>query len=73
MHITIGFRHTGGQVSLDTDMSSQDLYAAVEQAQTSTLPLHLTGTDGKVVIVPADSLGYVVCNSPEERRVGFGF
>lgn len=73
MEISIGIRNVQRELSLDVDLTAEDITAKVTEALSSGTPLSITDTDGKVVIVPSAAIGYVQLDEAKTRRVGFGF
>ncbi|MCF2707369.1 DUF3107 domain-containing protein [Arcanobacterium haemolyticum] len=73
MDINIGVRNVGRELTINVESTAEDIYSAVESAMESRKPLHLTDSQGRAVIVPADALGYVEIAAQQNRRVGFGF
>ncbi|MHA3703160.1 DUF3107 domain-containing protein [Jatrophihabitans sp. YIM 134969] len=73
MEVKIGVLHTPRELSVDTEMSVEDVEAAVEAAVSSTKPssLVVTDTKGRKVIVPANLVAYVEIAPADVRRVGF--
>jgi hypothetical protein len=73
VEVKIGVLHTPRELSVDTDMSVEDVEAAVEAAVSSAKPssLVVTDTKGKKVIVPANLVAYVEIAPADVRRVGF--
>ncbi len=72
MEINIGVRNVARELSLEIDMSSEDLDAAVSAALESSTPLRLADSSGRSVIIPSEAIGYVEVASVQPRRVGFG-
>lgn len=73
VHITIGIRGITSPVSLDVDLTEENIRSTVEHSVQQEMPLELTSTDGEHLIIPARSLGFVKIDKEEQRRVGFGF
>ena len=71
VEITIGVQHVARELVLETDRTSEQVAADVKKALTSGVPLEITDTRGRRVVVPAASLGYVEIGGDEARRVGF--
>ena len=72
MEVTIGVQNQPRELSLETDLSADDIAQKVAAAIEAAGLLELTDTRGRRVIVPAASIGYVELGSEETRRVGFG-
>ena len=73
MHITIGIRGIASPLTIETDLTEENIRSAVQHAAQQETPLELTSTDGEHLIIPARSLGFVKIDKEEQRRVGFGF
>ncbi|AHU89275.1 DUF3107 domain-containing protein [Trueperella pyogenes] len=73
MEISIGIRHVARELTVDVDLTREEIAAKVEQALANGTVLTFTAKDGNLVVVPSDALGYVQCKDSEIRRVGFGF
>lgn len=73
MEVKIGVLHTPRELSVDTDMSGEEVEAAVEAAVSASKPssLVVTDTKGRKVIVPANLVAYVEIAPADIRRVGF--
>ena len=73
MEVTIGIKGAPRELKLDTDLSPDDVAAAVRActADPTTL-LELTDTKGRRLMVAADKLAYVEIGEQESRKVGFG-
>lgn len=72
MQVNIGIRDTSREISLDVDATGEDIYALVAAFHESHQPLKLVDKEGKLAIVPFESLAYVEVAAAENRRVGFG-
>ncbi|MFT3945082.1 MAG: DUF3107 domain-containing protein [Ancrocorticia sp.] len=72
MEINIGVRNVARELNLDIDLTAEELDKAVKNALGLGLPLELSDSSGRSVIVPADAIGYVEVASVQPRRVGFG-
>lgn len=73
MDITIGIRDVASAVSLDVDLSAEELTTKVSEALNSGSPLVIESKEHETVIVPANALGYVRLDGSPKSRVGFGF
>lgn len=71
MHITIGVRDIARELSLDVDLSQEQLFAAVNEALENGTPLTLDDTKGQRVLIPSAVIGFVTVSPEEQRRVGF--
>lgn len=72
MEIKIGVQHSPREVSLDSDLSPEDVQAAVSKAIDNGSVLTLTDDRGRTVVVPGTKIAYVEIGAPASRRVGFG-
>lgn len=73
MEISIGIRNVQRELTLDVDLTSEEVSEKVSAALENNTVLSLTDTEGKVVFVPSEAIGYVQVNEAQTRRVGFGF
>ncbi|MDO4887348.1 MAG: DUF3107 domain-containing protein [Actinomycetaceae bacterium] len=73
MKIMIGIQNVDRELEIDVPLDAKAIQSAVAAALSSNIPLTFTDSDGKTVIVPASSLGYVTTANADSRRVGFGF
>ncbi|AKU65253.1 hypothetical protein ADJ76_05400 [Schaalia meyeri] len=71
MEIFIGIRGGARQLSLDVNLTEEQLISRVDEAVSQNALLHLTDTKGQRILVPAHAIGYVQIASKAERRVGF--
>ncbi|WP_062069737.1 DUF3107 domain-containing protein [Demequina sediminicola] len=71
MEIRIGVQNVAREIVIETDMSSDDVAAAVADA-VGGATLDLSDSKGRRLVVPAGALGYVEIGEEEKRRVGFG-
>ena len=72
MEIKIGVQHSPREVSLDSDLSPEDVQAAVSKAIDNGSLLTLTDDRGRTIVVPGTKIAYVEIGAPASRRVGFG-
>ena len=73
MEIKIGVQHAARELSLESELSAEEVENTVSAALTGkTSLLVLTDEKGRKVIVPTDRLAYVEIGEPSSRRVGFG-
>ena len=73
MEISIGIRNVQRALTLDVDLTSEEVSEKVSAALENNTVLSLTDSEGKVVFVPSAAIGYVQVNEAPTRRVGFGF
>lgn len=73
MEIKIGVQHAARELSLESELSAEEVEKTVSAALTGKSSLLvLTDEKGRKVIVPTDRLAYVEIGEPSSRRVGFG-
>ena len=73
MEIKIGVQHGARELSLESELSAEEVEKAVSAALTGKTGLLVLNDDkGRKVIIPADRLAYVEIGEPAARRVGFG-
>ena len=72
MEIKIGVQQTAREIALESDLSPEDIDAAVRKAMADGGILSLEDDKGRRVIVPADRIAYVEISAATSRRVGFG-
>ncbi len=73
MEIKIGVQHAARELSLESELSAEEVEKAVSAALTGKTGLLVLNDDkGRKVIVPADRLAYIEIGEPTARRVGFG-
>lgn len=71
MDVTIGVQNVSREISLDTEMSADEVRAAVHTAMAGGV-LSLTDTKGREVLVAGSTIGWVQIGNPDKGRVGFG-
>ncbi|MDJ0355579.1 DUF3107 domain-containing protein [Paenarthrobacter sp. PH39-S1] len=72
MEIKIGIQNVGREIVLESAQNADEVATLVSEAISKGSELRLTDDKGRVVIVPANVLGYVEVGAEESRRVGFG-
>jgi hypothetical protein len=72
VEIKIGVKGAPRELVLETDLSAEQVTAAVTAALTDGGVLSLADARGRQVLVPADKLAYVEIGESETRKVGFG-
>ncbi len=70
MEVKIGVQYSSREIVIDTDITSDEVEAAVAKASEDGL-LALTDLKGRRVLVPADKIAYVEIGSPSVGQVGF--
>lgn len=73
MELTIGIRDAAAPLTIETEITKEELKSELANALTTNSFLEIAGNDGSVTIIPATSLGYVRVAKSEQRHVGFGF
>ena len=73
MEIKIGVQHAARELSLESELSAEEVEKAVSAALTGKSGLLvLSDEKGRKVMIPAERLAYVEIGEPTARRVGFG-
>lgn len=72
MDIKLGIADVAREITLDTDMTSEDIADALQAALAVGGVLEITDKNGRTVLVPAARVGYVELGSSTVRPVGFG-
>ncbi|KSW30049.1 DUF3107 domain-containing protein [Cellulomonas sp. B6] len=73
MEITIGVQHLARELTLESDLTADEVAATVQAALTDKTPtIELTDTRGRRLIVPTAALGFVEIGAETKGRVGFG-
>lgn len=72
MEITIGIQNVSREVSIDVELSGDEVSARVANAVQTDGILEFSDSEGKTVLVPAKAIGWVQLSAPKTRRVGFG-
>jgi Protein of unknown function (DUF3107) len=72
VEVKIGVRNVAREITLESAQSADEVAEAVDQALQGGTTLRLADEKGRVVVVPANVLGYVEIGAPEGRKVGFG-
>jgi Protein of unknown function (DUF3107) len=73
VEIKIGVQHAARELSLETELSAEEVEKAVSAALTGKSGLLVLADEkGRKVMVPSDRLAYVEIGEPASRRVGFG-
>lgn len=71
MEIRIGVQNVARELVLESDASSDEINKKVDSALEGKGPLRLEDSKGRVVLVPANVLGYVEIGTQTPRPVGF--
>ncbi|MFN0282368.1 MAG: DUF3107 domain-containing protein [Kineosporiaceae bacterium] len=72
MEVKIGVRDVAREVTLESELTPEELADAVAAAVSDGGLLRLVDDRGRVIMVPGALVGYVEIGAPESRRVGFG-
>lgn len=73
MEIKIGVQHAARELSLESELSAEEVEKAVSAALTGKSGLLvLSDEKGRKVMIPAERLAYIEIGEPTARRVGFG-
>ncbi|MCY1217727.1 hypothetical protein D9M72_296520 [compost metagenome] len=72
MEVKIGIQNIGREIVLESAQDADAVAKLVEESITKGAELRLTDEKGRVIIIPANVLGYVEIGAEEARRVGFG-
>jgi hypothetical protein len=72
VEVKIGIQNIGREIVLESAQDADAVAKLVEEAIGKGAELRLADEKGRVVIVPANVLGYVEIGAEEARRVGFG-
>jgi hypothetical protein len=72
VEVKIGIRDVAREVLLESELTPDAVADAVDKAIASDGLLKLTDDKGKLIIIPAQLIGYVEIGAPETRRIGFG-
>jgi len=73
VEVNIGIKGAPRELKFETDLSSDDVAAAVRSAAADPVSiLELVDIKGRRILVPGDKLAYVEIGEQEARRVGFG-
>jgi acetylornithine/succinyldiaminopimelate/putrescine aminotransferase len=72
VEIKVGIKHVSREVTVESEMSSDEVLAALDAALTDGGVLTLTDEKGRKVLIPAAGIAYVELGAEHSRRVGFG-
>jgi hypothetical protein len=72
VEVKIGIQNIGREIVLESAQDADAVAKVVEAAIAKGGELRLADEKGRVVIIPANVLGYVEIGAEEARRVGFG-
>ena len=72
VQVRITVANVNSDINFESSLSASDIQSAVNAALKSGDALTLEDTRGRVVMVPADKIGFVEIGEQTDRRVGFG-
>lgn len=71
MEIKIGIQNVGRELSVNADLTAEEVETEVARALSSGTPLVLKDSKGTTTVVPSTSIGYVETGTETKRHVGF--
>lgn len=72
VQVRITVANVNSDINFESTLSAADIQSAVNAALKSGDALTLEDIRGRVVMVPADKIGFVEIGEQTDRRVGFG-
>ena len=72
MEVKIGVQSIQRELVVETPSSPDEVERALTTALSSGGMFVVRDEKGGKILVPAEKIGYVEMNGPEQRRVGFG-
>jgi len=72
VQVRITVANVNSDINFESSLSAADIKSAVNAALKSGEALTLEDIRGRVVLVPADKIGFVEIGEQTDRRVGFG-
>ena len=72
MEVKIGIQNIGREIVMESAQEADAVAKVVGEAIAKGTELRLTDEKGRLIIIPANVLGYVEIGAEEARRVGFG-
>ncbi|CAB4908327.1 unannotated protein [freshwater metagenome] len=72
VQVRISITNVTSDLNFESELAAADIQSAVNSALKSGDALTLQDIRGRVVMVPADKIGYVEIGEQTDRRVGFG-
>ncbi|MGI9144258.1 MAG: DUF3107 domain-containing protein [Candidatus Planktophila sp.] len=72
VQVRISIANVNSDLNFESALGSSEIQSAVNAALKSGDALTLEDIRGRVVIVPADKIGFVEIGEQTDRRVGFG-
>jgi len=70
MEVKIGVQQAARELTIDVDLSADDIQAAVDQALTGGV-LAFTDAKGRRIVIPGDKVAYVDISTSVTGQVGF--
>ena len=71
MRVLIGLEGIKRELSVEVDMSEDELFALVKRCVSDKSTLDLTDPGGQRVLIPGERIGYVLIATEKPRAVGF--
>lgn len=72
MEVKIGVLHTPRELTIESELSAEEVHGLVDAALTEGKALRLEDQRGSQIIVPAATLAYVEIAGQKRGGVGFG-
>jgi hypothetical protein len=72
VEIKIGVRNIGRELNIETDQTAEQIEKNLREAGDDGL-LVIEATQGRRILLPAGSIGYIELGQEHARPVGFGF
>jgi hypothetical protein len=72
VEITIGVQNMARELSIEADLTAEQVAAALKDALSNDGLLELSDSRGRRILVPTKTIGYIEVGPEETRRVGFG-
>lgn len=72
VEVRVGIRNIARELTFESNETTEKVQAAVSTGLSDGAPISLTDHHGRVLLVPADALGYVEIGVQEKGKVGFG-
>ncbi len=73
MEVRVGVRNIARELTFESNQSSDQVQEAVTAGMDSTAGvISLVDDHGRILLVPADALGYIEVGVQEKGKVGFG-
>ena len=72
IEVKIGVQYSPREISLEVEMTVDEIRAMVEQAVSDNGVINITDVRGRQILVPVSTFSYIEIGPPEARRVGFG-